>query len=100
MKFAARHIVCFTALPYVRTRRAQELVGQVVACIWIANAHRLARGDAIGKPVALVDVKDDVLPQYRYDTRCGVIVRALVTDLQLFDEIDFRAALALANVAT
>jgi hypothetical protein len=41
------------ALAYVCPCGAQKSVGQVVAFIWIANTHRLAGGDDIGKAVAL-----------------------------------------------
>jgi len=61
---AARHIESFAmSFACVRSRRAQELVGQVVACIWIANARRLTCGDAFGQAFALVDVEHGVLPR-------------------------------------
>jgi len=48
----------------VRACGPQELVSQVVACVRIAHADRFARGDANGKAVALVNIKDSVLTHH------------------------------------
>jgi hypothetical protein len=61
--------------------------------------HRLPRVDAIRKVLALVDIEDGIFAHHRDQARCGVIVRALVADLQLLNEIDLGAVLALADVA-
>src|SRR6185437_1903132 len=82
---AARDVVSFSkVLTYVRTCRAQELVGQGVARVGIANAHRLTR--RFGKTLALVDVEHGVFTHHRDKPPFSRFVCAFA-DFKIFDEV-------------
>jgi hypothetical protein len=70
-KIPARHIIGVTvALADVcASRRVQECVGKLIARVRIANTHRLACADAIGKVLALVDIENRILAHHRDQAR-------------------------------
>ena len=59
----------------------------------------VACADAVGQVLTLVDIENRVLAHHRDQARGGGIVRAFVPNVELLHEIDFRAVLALADVA-
>jgi len=99
-KISARHIVGFAvALADVGASFAQECVGKLIARVGIADAHWFPTDDAVGEVLALVDIENRILAHH-WDQACRrAIVHALVADLQLLHEINFRSALAFADVA-
>src|SRR4051794_14548605 len=87
------------ALLDVGASRPQDRVGKLVARVGIANTGWLPGVDGVGQVLALIDIENRIFAHYRDQAPCGAIVRARVLNLELLDEIDLGAVLALAHVA-
>jgi hypothetical protein len=82
-------------LPDRSAAAPKKFVNGGVPFVPIAHLDLTQRQRSVGQALTLIDVENGVFPHHGNDARCRFI-RALIADLELLDEIDPCAVLALA----